>query len=31
MSNLKDHHFTLGKDSKTFNYRSSTTIGNYAD
>jgi len=28
---LKDHHFILGKDDNTHKYRSSTTIGLYAD
>lgn len=30
-SNLTNHHFILGKDDLTYKYRSSTTIGQYAD
>lgn len=31
MTDLKDHHFILGKDDRTFEYRSSTQVGMYAN
>lgn len=31
MKDLKDHHFILGKDDRTYKYRSSTVVGMYSD